>query len=69
MPFFDGLPFHLDNSPACPSAIVTARALQLRDAHRNPHWEEGDALTFVIRMANENDWMVHVGPLGAYAVK
>ena len=47
-----------------PSGRFTARSIG-----KNPHWEEEDALTFVIRMANENDWMLQVGPLGAYSVK
>jgi len=47
-----------------PSGRFTARSIG-----RNPHWEEEDALTFVIRIANENDWMLQVGPLGAYSVK
>ncbi len=40
-----------------------------RSIGKNPRWEEEDALTFVIRIANENDWMLQVGPLGAYSVK
>ena len=47
-----------------PSGRFTARSIG-----KNPHWEEEDAVTFVIRIANENDWMLQVGPLGAYSVK
>jgi hypothetical protein len=47
-----------------PSGRFTARSIG-----KNPHWEEEDSLTFVIRIANENDWLVQVGPLGAYSVK
>jgi dienelactone hydrolase len=47
-----------------PTGRFTARSIG-----KNPHWEEEDALTFVIRIANENDWMLQVGPLGAYSVK
>jgi dienelactone hydrolase len=44
---------------------VTARSIG-----RNPHWEEGeDIFQAVIRVYNENDWMLMVGPLGAYSVK
>ena len=47
-----------------PSGRFTARSIG-----KNPHWEEEDTLTFVIRIASENDWMLQVGPLGAYSVK
>ena len=47
-----------------PSGRFTARSIG-----KNPRWEEEDALTFVIRIANENDWMLQVGPMGAYSVK
>jgi dienelactone hydrolase len=47
-----------------PGGRFTARSIGT-----NPHWEEEDLLTFVIRIANENDWLVQVGPLGAYSVK
>lgn len=47
-----------------PSGRLTARSIG-----KNPRWEEEDALTFVIRIANENDWMLQVGPMGAYSVK
>ena len=47
-----------------PSGRFAARSIG-----KNPHWEEEDALTFVIRIANENDWMLQIGPLGAYSVK
>jgi cephalosporin-C deacetylase-like acetyl esterase len=40
-----------------------------RSIGKNPHWEEEDRIRFVIRVANENDWMLQVGPLGAYSVK
>jgi hypothetical protein len=40
-----------------------------RSIGKNPRWEEEDSLTFVIRIANENDWMLQVGSLGAYSVK
>ncbi|HEY7306319.1 MAG TPA: acetylxylan esterase [Bryobacteraceae bacterium] len=43
---------------------VTARSIG-----KNPRWEEEDSLTFVIRVGNENDWMLQAGPLGAYSVK
>ena len=39
-----------------------------RSIGRNPQWEEEDSLTFYIRVVNENDWMLKVGPLGAYSV-
>jgi len=50
----------------CPDAIcILARdyrsragASQRDQSGRNPRWEEEDALTFVIRIANENDWML-----------
>src|SRR6266478_3670638 len=47
-----------------PSGRFTARSIG-----KNPHWEAEDAVTFVIRADNENDWMLQVGPLGAYSVK
>src|SRR4030095_7992372 len=48
-----------------PDGYVTARSIG-----RNPHWEEGeDVLQVVIRVYNENDWMLVVGPRGAYSVK
>jgi dienelactone hydrolase len=47
-----------------PTGRFTARSIG-----KNPRWEEEDSLTFVIRIANENDWMLQVGPLGAYSVK
>jgi len=47
-----------------PSGRLTARSIG-----KNPHWEEEDSLTFVVRVANENDWMIQFGPLGAYSVK
>jgi dienelactone hydrolase len=47
-----------------PSGRFTTRSIG-----KNPHWEEEDALTFVIRAESENDWMLQVGPLGAYSVK
>src|SRR5262245_30318950 len=47
-----------------PSGRFTARSIG-----KNPRWEEEDAVTFVIRVANENDWLLQVGPLGAYSVK
>src|SRR6266404_763292 len=47
-----------------PSGHVTARSIG-----KNPRWEEEDRLTFVIRVVSENDWMVEVGPLGAFSVK
>src|SRR6476660_3257528 len=47
-----------------PSGRLTARSIG-----KNPHWEDEDTLSFVVRVANENDWMVQVGPLGAYSVK
>ena len=47
-----------------PTGRFTARSIG-----KNPRWEEEDSLTFVIRVANENDWMLQVGPLGAYSVK
>ena len=47
-----------------PSGRFTARSIG-----KNPRWEEEDRLTFVIRVANENDWMLEVGPLGAFSVK
>jgi cephalosporin-C deacetylase-like acetyl esterase len=48
-----------------PDGYVTARSIG-----RNPHWEEGeDVLQVVIRVYNENDWMLVVGPFGAYSVK
>lgn len=47
-----------------PSGRFTARSIG-----KNPYWEEEDSLTFVIRVAHENDWMLQVGPLGAYSVK
>ena len=48
-----------------PSGRFTARSIG-----KNPHWEEEeDAVTFVTRIGNENDWMLQVGPLGAYSVK
>jgi cephalosporin-C deacetylase-like acetyl esterase len=48
-----------------PDGYVTARSIG-----RNPHWEEGeDVLQVVVRVYNENDWMLVVGPLGAYSVK
>ena len=40
-----------------------------RSVGKNPRWEEEDSVTFVIRVANENDWMLQAGPLGAYSVK
>jgi cephalosporin-C deacetylase-like acetyl esterase len=40
-----------------------------RSIGKNPRWEEEDAVTFVIRITNENDWLLQVGPLGAYSVK
>jgi dienelactone hydrolase len=40
-----------------------------RSIGRNPEWEEEDSLALFIRAANENDWMLKVGPLGAYSVK
>src|SRR5579872_5172722 len=47
-----------------PSGRFTARSIG-----KNPRWEEEDSLTFVIRIGNENDWMLQVGPFGAYSVK
>ncbi len=47
-----------------PSGRFTARSIG-----KNPRWEEEDALTFVIRIANENDWRLRVGALGAYSVE
>ena len=61
-----------------PSGRVTARSIG-----RNPIWEGSEALVsqyngapegedyvrFIIRVYNENDWMLQVGPLGAYSVK
>jgi hypothetical protein len=47
-----------------PSGRFTARSIG-----KNPRWEEEDTMTFVIRLANENDWLLQVGPLGAYSVK
>ncbi len=48
-----------------PDGYVTARSIG-----RNPNWEEGeDLLQIIIRVYNENDWMLVVGPLGAYSVK
>jgi dienelactone hydrolase len=47
-----------------PTGRFTARSIG-----KNPRWEEEDSLTFIIRVANENDWMLQVGPLGAYSVK
>ena len=41
-----------------------------RSIGRNPNWEEGeDVLQVVIRVYNENDWMLVIGPFGAYSVK
>ena len=40
-----------------------------RSIGTDPSWEEEDSISFVIRVANENDWMVKVGPLGAYSVE
>ncbi len=40
-----------------------------RSIGKNPSWEEEDSLSVVIRVGNENDWMLKVGPLGAYSVK
>lgn len=40
-----------------------------RSIGKNPRWEEEDSVTFVIRVANENDWMLQTGPFGAYSVK
>jgi len=42
-----------------PSGRFTTRSIG-----KKPHWEEEDALTFIIRIANENDWMLQVGPAG-----
>jgi hypothetical protein len=38
--------------PTEPGGRFTARSIE-----KNPYWEEEDALMFVIRIANENDWM------------
>lgn len=40
-----------------------------RSIGKNPRWEEEDRVTFIIRVGNENDWMLQVGPLGAFSVK
>jgi dienelactone hydrolase len=40
-----------------------------RSIGKNPRWEQEDSLLFVIRVGAENDWMLQVGPLGAYSVK
>jgi cephalosporin-C deacetylase-like acetyl esterase len=47
-----------------PTGRFTARSIG-----KNPRWEEEDSLSLVIRVGNENDWMLKVGPLGAYSVK
>lgn len=47
-----------------PTGRFTARSMG-----KNPYWEEEDAVVFVIRVENENDWMIQVGPLGGYSVK
>ena len=47
-----------------PTGRFTARSIG-----KNPHWEEEDAITYIIRVTNENDWMLQIGPLGAYSVK
>jgi dienelactone hydrolase len=39
-----------------------------RSVGTNPNWGEEDSLKFVIRVAHENDWMLKIGPLGAYSV-
>ncbi|MFN7995022.1 MAG: acetylxylan esterase [Bryobacteraceae bacterium] len=46
-----------------PTGRFTARSIG-----KNPYWEEEDAIKFIIR-ATDNDWMLQVGPLGAWSVK
>lgn len=40
-----------------------------RSIGKDPRWEEEDSIKFIIRVGNENDWMLQVGPFGAYSVK
>jgi len=40
-----------------------------RSIGKNPSWEEEDSVSIVIRVANENDWRLKVGPLGGYSVE
>ena len=47
----------------------TSGRFTARSIGKNPYWEEEDAVVFVIRVENENDWMIQVGPLGGYSVK
>jgi len=48
-----------------PDGYVSARSIG-----HNPNWEEGeDVFQVVIRVYNENDRMLTVGPFGAYSVK
>jgi dienelactone hydrolase len=47
-----------------PSGRFTARSIG-----KSPQWEEEDSLSFMIRVTNENDWKLQVGPLGAYSVR
>jgi cephalosporin-C deacetylase-like acetyl esterase len=47
-----------------PTGRLTARSIG-----KNPFWEDEDAIVFTIRVANENDWRLKVGPLGAYSVQ
>jgi dienelactone hydrolase len=46
------------------SGRITARSIG-----KNPSWEEEDSVSFFIRVANENDWLLKTGPLGAYSVQ
>jgi dienelactone hydrolase len=59
-----GSHLYLDARLPEPTGRFTARSIGT-----NPRWEEEDSLRVVIRVGNENDWMLQVGPLGAYSVK
>ena len=47
-----------------PSGQVVARSIG-----KNPSWEEEVSISIVIRVVNENDWKLKIGPLGGYSVE
>src|SRR5579872_6022734 len=40
-----------------------------RSIGKNPSWEAEDSISIVIRVLNENDWMLKIGPLAGYSVE